>query len=230
MHPSLTRLPPCHQQVYEPPPPGTLHAAAAEGDTGALRALLDGGSDPNGVDAAAHEGRNVPRTPLAWAAARGRTAAAALLLRYGAAVGAAAADGQTPLDWAANQANPFFQAGAAAAGGNHAPAVIIPAAAQGRLDVALLLVQHGAAVGRLLPAEFASALAVRLFGEVRKDAAARARGELQALAIGAAREMACLQRVRAAAAAAATQAAAAERAVLAAAPAAPVRAAAAPLL
>lgn len=51
------------EMVYSPPP-GTLHAAAAAGDVGALRTLLDGGADVNAADAAAAAmDELVPLTP-----------------------------------------------------------------------------------------------------------------------------------------------------------------------
>ena len=71
-----------------------LHVAGLRGDVAQIRALLAGGAEVDGRDAAR-------RTPLHLAALVGNTGALQELLRHGAAVNARASRGRTPLYLAA---------------------------------------------------------------------------------------------------------------------------------
>ena len=162
---------------------------ADSGHRDAAAFLLSRGAD---VGAAAADGW----TPLHFAAANGNADTAALLLRHGAAVDAATA-GRTALQVAAHSG--MHAQAAPEDGGGDVPAagqLDIPAA-QGHLDTALLLIQHGAAYADV-PDAFTAALAPRLAGVVGD--AAGTRRALQALTVAAAREMARLRLERAAAA------------------------------
>ena len=167
-----------------------LHAACYRGHTNAVAFLIRRGVDVNG-------GR-----PLDYAARGGFVDVAALLLRHGAAAAAVTGGGRTALEVAAHgEAIRHWQAapGAPEAGGPAAPVAAqldIPAA-QGHLDTALLLIEHGAPFAGE-PDVFAAALAPRLAGIVND--AARTRRALQALTVAAASEMARLRVERAAAA------------------------------
>jgi ankyrin repeat protein len=76
-----------------------LHELAGQGQTAALRALLDG--SPAATAAALDSRDESGCTPLHFAADRGQLAALALLLDAGADTNARDADGQTPLHYAA---------------------------------------------------------------------------------------------------------------------------------
>lgn len=76
-----------------------LQSAVRSADTVRLAALLDGGADPNQVDA-------LTRTALHYAAALGDAASVAALLSAGAAVNVADREGYTPLMRAAQNTNP----------------------------------------------------------------------------------------------------------------------------
>ena len=71
-----------------------LHWAACYGPLPTVKALLEGGADPNAVTSGGY-------TPLHWAAYRGQTEAARLLLNRGAKVDAQSKARSTPLHWAA---------------------------------------------------------------------------------------------------------------------------------
>jgi ankyrin repeat protein len=75
-------------------PPGTIHAAAMDGDLNAVRALIAG--DSTLVNARDEAGN----TPLHLAAWRGRQNVAEYLLSHGAHVNATNSGGETPLHWA----------------------------------------------------------------------------------------------------------------------------------
>ena len=71
----------------------SIHEAARDGNTEAVKQHLEAGADVNVKD-------NIGLTPLHMAAGDGRKEVAELLIAKGAEVNAKNKDGKTPLDWA----------------------------------------------------------------------------------------------------------------------------------